>query len=102
MNFEAFPSKNFRADNWRHCKSKHMCGCGEAITSPHEVGTFGCKRLMTNKPIQLDGGMWNVEGQIVTDYTLRFQRGYYFHDACGCASRYPESTISMAENETEQ
>ena len=40
--------------------------------------------------------MWIVEGHIITEYTMRHQRGYHQHE-CGCWSRSPGSTNSLPD-----
>lgn len=84
---------------------EHLCHCGIASTHPHVTGENGCKRRMVNTPTPtvksktLGCEMWDTgPGGVVTDYTLRDQRGYSQH-ACGCWSRAGDSTNSIGEND---
>lgn len=40
--------------------------------------------------------MWIVEGSIITEHTMRHQRGYHEHE-CGCWSRWHGSTNSLPD-----
>ena len=73
----------------------HTCHCGTGKTEPHKTGTEGCVRFMVEPPVQYTDG-WLVDGQMITDYTLRDQRGYHQHP-CGCWSRWPGSTNSLPD-----
>jgi len=42
------------------------------------------------------GKMWEVDGRVITDYTLRAQRGYHQHK-CGCWSRWQGSVNSLPD-----
>lgn len=71
----------------------HACGCGTA-DRPHDIGQYGCARFMIAPPKPaaphpIFGPMWFVgdDPDPVTDYTLRFQWGYWQH-SCGCWSRH--------------
>lgn len=77
----------------------HACHCGTGKPTPHETGTGGCVRTMVEAPIKslnmsADPYCWLVDGRQITDYTLRYQRGYYQH-GCGCWSRSPGSVNSI-------
>jgi len=78
------------------CDHAHICGCGTASQSPHLIGELGCVRFMVKapRPVSCADDRWIVDGQNVTGYTLRDQRGYYQHP-CGCWSRSPGSTNSI-------
>lgn len=71
----------------------HECYCGTATHVPHGIGKSGCQREITSNPdkfgsdLETNSPMWLVDGQIITEYTLKFQRGYYEHP-CGCWSRF--------------
>lgn len=84
------------------CEFKHPCCCGTATHTPHEVGKDGCKRFMTEAPelIPPDNrqgfNQWTVDGHPVSDYTLRFQRGYS-QISCGCWSRWEGSVNSLPD-----
>lgn len=71
----------------------HTCNCGTA-EGTHETGTRGCIRFMTEAPAVRPDNRWFVDGEEITDYTLREQRGYYQHD-CGCWSRWPGTDNSI-------
>lgn len=78
----------------------HACNCGTATHTPHEIATYGCVRTMTEAPKPaglhdwLKCQMWEVDGHIITDTSLREQRGYWQHP-CACWSRSPGSTNSI-------
>ena len=76
------------------CKHDHACHCGTATHAPHETGTEGCVRYMTEAPEPKPGERWYVDGHEITDYTLKQQRGYHQHP-CGCWSRWPGSSNSI-------
>lgn len=78
----------------RHDGHDHRCSCGTATHTPHETGTCGCVRHMTEAPEVRPDGRWFVDGHEMTDCTLRQQRGYHQHD-CGCWSRWRGSTNSV-------
>jgi hypothetical protein len=61
---------------------KHTCYCGTGGSTPHEIGTNGCVRFMTDPPEMLPGE--------TLDYPYKQQRGYSRH-LCGCWSRWPGS-----------
>jgi hypothetical protein len=87
-------------------KHDHTCNCGTAspnIHGPHQTGQCGCVRRMTTAPKkvglhpELGCVMWDAgdrDGQPVTDYTLKSQRGYYEHP-CGCWSHWCDSVNSI-------
>jgi hypothetical protein len=73
----------------------HSCGCGTSESDHgHEVGHIGCVRRMTDAPTPMEHGQWLVGGSLITDFTLRQQRGYYQHP-CGCWSKSPGSINSL-------
>ena len=72
----------------------HTCHCGTATKTPHNTGEDGCVRFMTAAPLPCIDSKWLVEGQKITDFTLRQQRGYHQHE-CGCWSRSPGSSNSI-------
>ena len=85
-----------------------VCHCG-GVSRPHETGSSGCYRFVVDKkydpqPFGKDPDtgfdMWVVEGALITDYTLRHQRGYHQHE-CGQWTRHHGSTNSIF-NEDEQ
>lgn len=79
---------------------EHSCHCGTASHTPHETGTDGCVRsiVATPKPApnhpEHGFQMWEVDGHVITDFTLRQQRGYYQHP-CGCWSSHGDSVNSI-------
>ena len=88
-------------------KHNHTCHCGIATETPHQTGTKGCPRFLTEAPMpaprdeELRCEMWWVDDDYqhrgpVTDTTLKRQRGYKQHP-CGCWSRSPGSTISLPD-----
>ena len=77
------------------CNGYHRCNCGTGEPTPHNVGTGGCVRFLTDAPVK-NGDMWIVDDAIVTDYTLRWQRGYFQHDD-GCWSRWEGSVNSLPD-----
>lgn len=79
----------------RVVRHDHQCSCGTATHTPHETGTCGCVRYMTEAPAVRPDDRWFVDGHEITDYTLRQQRGYHQHD-CGCWSRWPGSENSIS------
>lgn len=80
---------------------KCKCYCGTATHAPHAIGKSGCQREITASPDKFgtdpdtDSPMWLVDGQIITEYTLKFQRGYFEH-TCGCWSRFGSDDNSPA------
>lgn len=76
------------------CKSKHICYCGTADHTPHEIGQDGCVRRMEEPPINMENGYWRVGMHDITDFTLRQQRGYHQHE-CGCWSSWKDSVNSI-------
>ena len=82
-------------------KHNHACHCGTATHSPHETGENGCKRFITGNPTKAHddpdlGEMWYADGNLITGYTLRFQRGYFQHP-CDCWSRWEGSVNSLPD-----
>lgn len=75
-----------------YCYASHLCHCEFAAKTPHVVGDQGCEREMVASPEPFakdpDTGaeMWVVDGQIITEYTMKHQRIYIQHE-CGCWSR---------------
>ena len=78
------------------CSAFHECSCGTGKPTPHNIGDGGCLRFMTEAPRRFEDGDWFVDGHVVTDYTLRFQRGYYQHKD-GCWSRWEGSVNSLPD-----
>jgi hypothetical protein len=77
----------------------HTCHCGVASTSPHIVGTYGCPRRIVDAPLKTTAiGYWMVDGGLITDFTLREQRGYHQHP-CGCWSTTGEHSNSVEHSE---
>ena len=72
----------------------HDCNCGTGKSTPHKTGTEGCVRYMIEAPIPFEDDYWIVDGRQITDYTLRYQRGYHQHP-CGCWSCWPDSSNSL-------
>jgi len=74
----------------------HICHCGTATHTPHEIGKDGCVRTMTAAPrkVSCEEDRWMVDGHNITGYSMREQRGYHQHP-CGCWSRSPGSTNSI-------
>lgn len=72
----------------------HQCWCGTATRAPHETGTEGCVRKMTEAPALQENGKYLVAGHEITHYSLFDQRLHYKHP-CGCWSKAPESTNSI-------
>lgn len=78
------------------------CRCGTAEpVGEHVVGTYGCVRFITDAPKPAGKhpvtgcDMWEVDdGDIITDYTLRHQRGYHCHEN-GQWSRHHGSINSL-------
>jgi len=75
------------------CSVPHPCNCG-TVPMPHNVGENGCVRRMTKSPVKTEDGNWIVDDAIITDYTLRYQRGYHQHE-CGCWSWWNDSVNSL-------
>ena len=73
----------------------HTCTCGTGRHTPHETGQDGCVRYLTEAPAVRPDDRWQVDGEEITDYTLRKQRGYHQHP-CGCWSRWPGSDNSIS------
>lgn len=78
------------------------CHCGTATHAPHETGTHGCKRFVVEPPKlvgkhpELGCDMWDTgDGQPITDYTLRQQRGYHQHED-GTWTRWAGSENSIS------
>lgn len=84
------------------CPYPHLCHCGTANKpGVHLTGHCGCKRFMveTPGPVKVEPcdtfwQEWLVDGHQITDFTLKYQRGYFQHD-CGCWSRWPGSDNSI-------
>lgn len=80
-----------------------ICHCGTATHSPHVVGENGCVRFITDAPQpfaddpELNHPMWLVDGQLITDFTLRQQRGYHQHEN-GQWSRWGGSVNSISDD----
>ena len=73
----------------------HACGCGTSQSDHgHIIGHLGCVRSMVDAPTLMSDGQWLVGGFLITDYTLRYQRGYHQHP-CGCWSSHGESENSI-------
>ena len=80
-------------DNTTH---DHACHCG-GVEGAHPVGAPGCFRYMSNNAVVcLDAAddRWAVNGEPVSGFTLREQRGYAQHP-CGCWSKHGGSTNSL-------
>lgn len=81
----------------------HICHCGTGSVEPHEIGTYGCQRIMVVPPQHMGGDRWRVanqhhsaeHGHEITGYALREQRGYHQH-SCGCWSRHEGSVNSIS------
>ena len=94
--------KDMKNPDTTFCQELHECGCGGVTTFPriHIIGSFGCYRYMTTPPKEcgthetLGCPTWEVEGQQITDFTLRQQRGYNQHK-CGCWSTHGDSFNSI-------
>lgn len=63
----------------------HDCYCGTGYGTPHETGTNGCIRFMTDVPDLSEG---------VTEYVYKKQRGYHQH-SCGCWTTHGDSANSL-------
>lgn len=77
------------------------CSCGCTLPPNHSLGVFECLReRVINNPtkIKVFEDMWFVEGNVITGFTLREQRGYHQH-SCGGWSRPKdhESTNSLSD-----
>lgn len=73
----------------------HTCHCGTSSSDHgHMTGHLGCVRFMTDAPVPMEQNMWLVGGHLISDYTLRQQRGYHQHP-CGCWSTHGESHNSL-------
>jgi hypothetical protein len=77
------------------CKKTHKCNCG-GKSGEHLISDGGCHRFMTTTPIKSINmpDMWDVDGHSITDYTLRYQRGYSQH-GCDCWSTWGGSVNSL-------
>lgn len=87
--------------NINNCTASHPCHCGYGKTTPHETGEDGCVRFVTVPPDPAPddprlGKMWLVTGSVITDFTLRQQRGYSEHP-CGCWTTHGESNNSLPD-----
>lgn len=83
--------------NYMKCNETHLCNCGTASKTPHQVGKDGCERYMTRPPKKTGDGMYKVDGSTITEFTLRQQRGYS-EQPCGCWSRWSGSVNSLPDN----
>lgn len=77
----------------------HICHCGtSSVNDGHETASHGCVRRIVESPIskiQPDGSQWWLVGNdLITDFTLRQQRGYWQHP-CGCWSTHGDSNNSL-------
>jgi len=73
----------------------HRCRCGTATHTPHQIGRDGCKRFMSTDVVFVwCDGWYFVNGAVITEYTLRFQRGFSQHP-CGCWSQWGGSVNSL-------
>jgi len=84
------------------CSAFHACHCGTATHTPHDTGRDGCQRIMAAPPKPAPdnkkyGKMWEVDGRVITDHTLRLQRGYHQHE-CGCWSRWQDDANSLPDD----
>jgi len=75
---------------FKRVEHDHICHCG-GDPDAHVTGTQGCLRLMTIPPTDLGNGFWEIDGNMITGYMLRAQRGYHQHP-CGCWSRRVEGS----------
>lgn len=97
---------NENASDTRHSSpspgSAPICHCGTASHAPHETGKNGCERYEAEAPQpfgivpETGADMWLVDGHLITDYTLRFQRGYAQHE-CGRWTRWAGSVNSLPD-----
>jgi hypothetical protein len=71
----------------------HACHCGTEL-EPHSTGEGRCVRRIVASPEKLQNDFWRVDGQEITGYSMREQRGFYQHP-CGCWSRWPGSKNSI-------
>lgn len=62
----------------------HDCFCG-GLSTPHQLGTLGCYRELTEAPKELANDFWEVAGHVIHGNQLRGQRLYWRY-ACGCWS----------------
>lgn len=90
---KAKPPRKGGAFNLERREHEHSCYCG-LVEGRHETGAPGCLRFMTEAPAVRPDDRWFVDGEEITDYTLRQQRGYRQHD-CGCWSRQRGSDNSI-------
>lgn len=73
----------------------HSCRCGTSTSDHgHETGHLGCVRSIVDAPVAMENSMWLVGGHLITDFTLRQQRGYHQHP-CGCWSSHGDSYNSL-------
>ena len=70
-----------------------LCACGGGEATPHQLGVGNCYRewvpreLSPQKSI-IDPSMWVMPGGYqITDYTLKHQRMYYYHEEVDLWSR---------------
>ena len=77
-------------------KIVNICHCGTASHTPHEVGMDGCCRYLVDAPRKVESRCWLVGGKLLTDFTLRQQRGYSMHSS-GNWSRSPGSVNSLQD-----
>ena len=78
------------------CDKIHWCHCGTSKSekSPHKTGENGCIRRITLPPVYVECDKWEVDGYVITDHSLRQQRGYHQHE-CGCWTWWCDSTNSI-------
>jgi hypothetical protein len=75
----------------------HTCGCGTSQSDHgHTTSHLGCVRSMVDAPTALEHDMWLVNGNVISDYTLKQQRGYHQHP-CGCWSSHGGSSNSIGD-----
>jgi len=72
----------------------HACYCG-GLEGQHTTGVRGCLRIMVLPPQYLGDDRWIVDGQEITGFMLREQRGYHRH-ICECWSRHEGSDNSVS------
>lgn len=87
----------------KNCQAIHLCSCGEGEGINHPIGKTGCNRFIPDTFPEILGSdpddehnRWIVDGHLITEYTLKFQRGYHQHP-CGCWSRWEGSVNSLPD-----
>lgn len=80
------------------------CHCG-GITVTHQIGEKDCFREEVKKednPILVDAvnDRWEVEGGIVTGFTLREQRGYHHHGNNNWSRPKDHESVNSLPDET--